>query len=336
MARFFFPVFAAILFLTATPAFAGEEKGVIGTVMEVEGTATIVAAGSSAAVPAAIGSTIHQSDVIETAAESRVFILFIDDTQLILSENTKGTVNDYVYDSGDSTENKAEYSILRGAFQYVSGLLAKREDPDVTIKTPSGSIGIRGTELWGGEIDDGYGIQVDEGRVSVKNGGGELLVNKGEGASLRGWKIKPARAAWSPEKLRRIRDSVFLKRHEMVKQRVAQSAERQKVLRSRYREYLKSHHKNGEKGGLKKPRTPGEIRQMLPGSKNRPPPRLLPKRQGLLHNPSRYGPEDRSVCPATCQENRQDSKSQTISFTLRPDAACAGRLNPRSPFSGSA
>ena len=43
--------------------------------------------------------------------------------------------------------NAASYSWLEGAFKYVSGLMTKKPEPAVSIRTAYGNIGIRGTEF---------------------------------------------------------------------------------------------------------------------------------------------------------------------------------------------
>ena len=119
---------------------------VVGTVMETEG---IVLKHLSDGTQCSLGpnSPIHMNDVIEAKAKGRAFILFIDNTQFTMFENTKLTVDNYVFDPDNDANNSARYSYLAGAFQYLSGLIAKKKDPDVEINTPYGTIGIRGTEF---------------------------------------------------------------------------------------------------------------------------------------------------------------------------------------------
>jgi len=153
----------------ASPAFAAAPAAppVIGTILEVEGTGMVTPPGGKPMV-AQIKTPVHMNDVIATGAKSRIFILFIDDTKITLSENAKLTVNKYVFNQDDNTHNSGVYSVLSGSFEYVSGLLAKKKDPDVTIRTQYGNIGIRGTKLWGGSLGNKYGVHVDEGLVRVQ------------------------------------------------------------------------------------------------------------------------------------------------------------------------
>lgn len=222
---------------TGTAAATGE--GVIGTILEVEGTGFITAPQDRPFV-AQVQTPVHMRDVISTGPKSRIFILFIDDTKMTLSENTKLTVDQYIFNPDDNTHNRGVYSVLSGSFQYVSGLLAKKKDPDVTIRTQYGNIGIRGTKLWGGSIGSKYGVHVDEGLVRVKNDGGEVLVPDGKGTFIQSPKQKPTDAApFPPEAMAFIQNSVFLVGEALLAKRIADFGPQQALLRGQFKNFLK-------------------------------------------------------------------------------------------------
>ncbi len=244
---------------TAAPA-AAADQGVIGTIQEVEGTGTITPQGG-ALVAAAVNGPVHLNDVIETGPQSKVFVLLIDNTQFTLSENAKLTVNEYVYDPDNTAGNKGRYSVLGGAFQYVSGLLTKKPDPDVQIETPSGSIGIRGTDLTGGEVDGEYGVHVDEGAVDVITDKGKVRVNQGEGTTWKGRGFAPGRPhKWAKAKLQRFHQRVMLKHPEVVRQRVAAMQQRHQQMRQQYRQYMQTHPRGQQQQQQRQERR-GEIQQ---------------------------------------------------------------------------
>lgn len=227
-------LFAAFFFLAAfaSPALAADDA--IGTVIELEGAATLNGRA------AALDSEIHLGDVVETAAHSRLMILFIDDTQFVLSEKTKMSIDEYVFDPDDNAKNKSVYSILQGIFVYTSGLLAKKENPDVLLKSPVGSIGVRGTAFWGGDIDGEYGVLVEDGEVEVTTDAGAARIRKGEGSMIRGRAFRPgAPKAWPEEKASRARATVFLKRQEFVRHRLATQKAKHQARREKYREMLR-------------------------------------------------------------------------------------------------
>jgi len=241
-----FGIAALALLLLAHPALAATAAttadagtGIIGTILEVEGTGTVTPPGK-AAIAAAIKTPVHMKDVIATGAKSRIFILFIDDTQITLSENSKLTVNKYVFNPDDNTNNKGDYSVLAGSFQYMSGMIAKKKNPDVTINTTFGNIGIRGTKLWAGALPKGYGVNVEEGLVQVKNQGGEVLVPKGQGTSIASATAKPAAAApFPPETMAFIQNTVFLAGEAMLLKRIDGFQGQQELLRGQFKNFIK-------------------------------------------------------------------------------------------------
>lgn len=222
----------------ATVTTTQAETVVIGTLLEAEGSVSLATPGAEPK-PLNLNDPVHLNDVIETGAGSRAFIVLIDNTELTLGENAQLTLDEYVFDEGNETANKARYSVLRGAFLYTSGLVAKKENPDVSVNTPFGAIGIRGTTFWGGDIDGEYGILVTDGRVSVQTERGRITVEKGQGTALRSKTSIPSRAGtWAEEKVGRAVQTIALKDAEAVRERVTKHAEAQTVDRAKYKEYL--------------------------------------------------------------------------------------------------
>ncbi len=228
----------ALSLLLLFPLKAMADDGVIGTIMEVEGAATLTPAGGKAQA-LKLNDTLGINDEISTGAQSRVFILFIDDTQLTLSENSRFKATDYAFNDKDFSGNHARYSFLSGTFDYLSGLMTKKPQPDVQIQTAYGSIGVRGTHLWSGATDNGYGVHVDEGVIDVSNDGGKVTVKAGEGTDVRSRRDAPTRAgAWSRERREKIRQTIQLKHADVVAKRIAQNSGRQQELRGRFRDYM--------------------------------------------------------------------------------------------------
>src|SRR5690606_30589150 len=115
--------------------------------------------------------------IIETDAQGAVNIVFLDETSMAISESAKIAVDEYTFDP--STESgTTNLSVLRGLFVFTSGLIGRDDPDDVSIDTPVGSIGIRGTII-AGEIKPGgeSNISVLEGAIVVKNGLGETTLS---------------------------------------------------------------------------------------------------------------------------------------------------------------
>jgi len=159
--------------LSAQPATT--PANAVAKVTEILGKVTITHNGVTK--PLSVNDLIAMGDQISTGPKSHVDLLFADNTEFLLAENTKLTIDDYVYDP-NSHSGSAAYRWLEGAFQYISGLLTKQKDPNVNIETPAGTLGIRGTQFLA-SFDAKTGkaeIDLIEGAIDFtpKQGGGQM------------------------------------------------------------------------------------------------------------------------------------------------------------------
>jgi enamine deaminase RidA (YjgF/YER057c/UK114 family) len=225
-----FAVFTLLL-----PAAAKAEGQAIGVLLEIEGAAHITRADGSVK-QAVVDDEVFLDDVIKTGADGRAFLFLMDGTEWTLSENAVFQVNHYAFHPEDPEKNKARYSVVSGAFRYVSGMIAKTQEPDIAIDTSVGSIGIRGTDITAAvDTDGGYDIYVDEGKIEVANNGGKMFLTPGQGTFVKNKGIAPWHPKkWQPERLQRLRQAVHLKRGEAIRAR-AQN------LREKRKEKLKDH-----------------------------------------------------------------------------------------------
>jgi len=166
----------------SAPAFANKNTYPIGELIALEGKAFYV--GSESKAPLGIGDPIYFNSTIETGKDAKALILFIDDTEITLAEETVMTMDEYVFDPYDPRENKADFNFLRGAFLWTSGMVAAKDPPNVRLDTPRGSIGIRGTSVWGGDTDAGYGVFVAAGAVKFAGNWGGVDIPEGKGFIL--------------------------------------------------------------------------------------------------------------------------------------------------------
>ncbi len=151
----------------------------IGSIVKIQG--DVFSNGDTSKRAMRENDPVFMGSHIETADAARALIVFIDDTQVTLGENADFTIDEYVFDPYDADENSGSFSITKGAMQWVSGMLSARETPDIAIQTPQGSIGIRGTAFWVGEIAEGYGAFVKKGRIGFEGdwGSADLFANDG-------------------------------------------------------------------------------------------------------------------------------------------------------------
>jgi hypothetical protein len=128
----------------------------IGTLQTLQGKVQICKPDGTCKTAGA-GDTVGMGDTIISASGGSVQIMFADQTQMTISQNSKIKVDEYIYDPNNQTNSRGSYSILGGAFQYVSGLIAKHDDNNIRMDTAYGCLGIRGTQFImranGAEID---------------------------------------------------------------------------------------------------------------------------------------------------------------------------------------
>lgn len=277
-------ILACFLFaFFCTPSVQAQETtgpSAIGTIAEIEGV-TAIADGGEAVIPQ-VGREIYLNDRIETGPDSRMLLVFIDDTELTLGENANLTIDEYVFDPANPAANKGRFSILRGAFILASGLISKREDPDVQIETSYGSIGIRGTVVWGGVLDDEYNVFVQEGEVTFATERGRVTVRPGEGTRVGSRRSIPARAkAWGQMKIGRAVQSVALRHPERVKARMADIRARHAAIRDKRKNRAGDRQENRPQGQEQRQERREDIRQ------NRQEKRQQRENRTDIHNPAR-------------------------------------------------
>lgn len=132
-------LFASLSLLTAH-AWASP----VGYVKTVAGKAEIVTSGQ--AVPAAAGTPVFQGSSLRTGASSSLGVTFRDNTVMSFGPDTELTVDEYLYQPSQG-KLKLGSRISKGTLNYVSGAIARIQPEAVSINTPTGTIGVRGTQF---------------------------------------------------------------------------------------------------------------------------------------------------------------------------------------------
>ena len=141
------PLTALAIGLSAlvTSGFAhAQDKTPVGFVKTVKGAATVTTAGH--VVTAQPGTALHQGSELRTEADASLGVIFGDNTIMSFGPNTSLTVEEYLYEPS-AGKLKLGARMSRGTLNYVSGAIAKLQPEAVTVKTPSGLIGVRGTQF---------------------------------------------------------------------------------------------------------------------------------------------------------------------------------------------
>jgi hypothetical protein len=154
----------------------------IGAVSRIQGEASGTRGGAMRAL--ALNAAVYRNEVVSTGNAARLEITFADDTRLTLGERARLTLNRYATNP-DAGRGTIRFRVA-GAFRFVSGQMTKLTRSDVAVATPFATIGVRGTEFWGGPIDDQVlGVFLVEGAVSVSNAAGRQTLNqRGQGTNI--------------------------------------------------------------------------------------------------------------------------------------------------------
>ena len=95
------------------------------------------------------GDPLFAAERIRTGAGTVLEIEFTDKSRFTLGPNTEFEVERYLQAAGASGEEAFHSRVLKGAFRYVSGLIARKKRQNVRITVAVATIGIRGTHFEG-------------------------------------------------------------------------------------------------------------------------------------------------------------------------------------------
>ena len=130
-----------LLILFSIPAFSIE----IGEISELKGNGEITRVNSNDSFSAEIASDIFSYDDVRTG-NGRLAIQFLDDSIVKLTEHSKLIIDEYIFDP-DPSKSKMALNMASGTARFISGAFGKINKENITINTPTATIGIRGTDF---------------------------------------------------------------------------------------------------------------------------------------------------------------------------------------------
>tara|TARA_R110002124_G_scaffold38253_7_gene121597 strand:+ start:56848 stop:57294 length:447 start_codon:yes stop_codon:yes gene_type:complete len=135
-------LFALSLIFGLSATAQASDTAPIGIVKEVIGTATILQ-GDRKVTPQ-VGADIFLNDDVSTGADGGIGISLNDSTTLSLGENSRLRIDRFVY---EPQANKLGFGmeVMQGTLSYLSGKIGAIAPEQVSVATPSMTIGIRGT-----------------------------------------------------------------------------------------------------------------------------------------------------------------------------------------------
>jgi hypothetical protein len=174
----------------------------IGAVSRIQGRANGTHNGVTEALD--LKSSVFLNQIVSTGEAARLEVTFSDDTQVTLGEKAELRLDTFVFNPAAGT-GIIKFGVV-GAFRFISGEASKLANSDVSVTTPVATIGIRGTDFWGGPIDNqALGVLLIDGAVSVSNAAGEQILNQpGQGTNIATPGASPGPVTfWPPDKVNR-------------------------------------------------------------------------------------------------------------------------------------
>ena len=117
----------------------------IGEISELSGNGEINRGNSEVKLNAEIDSDIFSFDDVRTG-NGRLAIQFLDDSVVKLTEHSKLVIDEFIYDP-DPAKSKLALNMASGTARFITGKLGLINKENISIKTPTASIGIRGTDF---------------------------------------------------------------------------------------------------------------------------------------------------------------------------------------------
>jgi hypothetical protein len=128
---------AALALALALPAAAQD----IGTVASSEPTLRGTPPGAATRT-LGLGTNVIRDETVQSSPTGRGQLLFLDQTTLSLGPNTTIVLDRFVFDP-DQGAGEIGLQLTEGALRFIGGTLSRRQD--AVIRTPSSTIGIRGS-----------------------------------------------------------------------------------------------------------------------------------------------------------------------------------------------
>jgi hypothetical protein len=153
----------------------------IGDISELNGTAQIV---RDKAYNADLKFAIQSNDEAITK-DGRMAITFLDDSTVKLTEHSQLLIDEYIYDP-DPSKAKMALTFGLGTARFITGNLNRIDKQNITLKTPTANIAIRGTDFTATVDELGRSLIIllpdalglSSGEIEVVTAMGTVILNK--------------------------------------------------------------------------------------------------------------------------------------------------------------
>lgn len=182
------------------PVSVQAEMSSIGKVILVQGNPILQRADQHLSVKR--NTRLFQGDRLIIPVGSKLLFRLNDKTTTTLAENSELVLHQY--DMSVKDQGQIRFKMLKGAFRTLTGAIGKQPTPVFEVITPIATIGVRGTEFWGGMIfSEALDVTMLSGKgVYIENAQGRVEILKpGLGTTVQPGYAPAAVKAWPAEKL---------------------------------------------------------------------------------------------------------------------------------------
>ena len=178
-----FIILCTVLILTTLPARSES----IGDVTLSKGNSVIDRQDGEKDIKVEKDLDVFSYDTVKTG-KGQVAIEFLDETRVDITQHSKLIIDEFVYDPNSKT-GKLSLKATLGTVRYASGQIAKNSAQNISIKTPTATVSVRGTD---------FAMTIDEigsstiillpscngdgncfvGEISVESDAGQVILNQ--------------------------------------------------------------------------------------------------------------------------------------------------------------
>lgn len=184
-------IFSVLMLLCCSMGSALAQSELAGQVLAVSGEVSAVDSTGKAR-PLVRGAPIRQGDRVVTAEGALVQIKMADGGMISVRPGTEVSFDRYVHDEANQKNSGAVISLVRGGLRSITGMIGKANPEAYQIKTPSATIGIRGTDhepvyvpppmpgMPAPTVQPGVYDKVNQGETLIRNELGTIALKVGQ------------------------------------------------------------------------------------------------------------------------------------------------------------
>lgn len=129
---------------------------------------------------ASANEAVIPGESVLTGADSQVVLKFEDGHVIALKDNTDFAVRSYRYEANAPAQNSMLLSLVKGGLRSLTGLLGRANKQSFELRTPTATIGIRGSDWMAALQNNSLYTGVNSGGIVVNNTANSLLINAGQ------------------------------------------------------------------------------------------------------------------------------------------------------------